>query len=298
MLSNRIIKNTPADKVFLFCVYLFLVTFLLVVLYPLVFVVSASFSTPAAVSRGRVWLLPVQPTLMAYKAVFRYQQIKTGFSNSFIYMTLGTFFTLVFTVLAAFPLSRKEFYGRGILTFILAFTMYFSGGIVPTYLLITSLGLLDTRAVMIIPGLVNVWHIIMCRTYFQSTIPDEIYESAQIDGCSDVKYMINILVPLSKPILAVLGLYTGVGIWNSYFGAMMYLSKQYLFPLQLVLRDILVLSRIDYTQFDAEAIQAMQGLSDLMKYAVIVVSSVPVMALYPFAQKYFVKGVMIGSLKG
>jgi multiple sugar transport system permease protein/putative aldouronate transport system permease protein len=214
-------------------------------------------------------------------------------------MILGTFLSLLCTVLAAYPLSRKEFYGRGVFTFLFAFTMYFSGGLIPTYLLINSLGMLNTRAVMVIPGMVSVWHIILCRTYFKSTIPDELFEAAQIDGCGEFAFLLRVVLPLSAPILAVLGLYAGVGIWNSYFDAMIYLSRESLFPLQIVLRSILLLTQIDLTQVaEAEAVQSLLGLSNLMKYAVIVVASVPVMLIYPFAQRHFVKGVMIGAIKG
>jgi multiple sugar transport system permease protein/putative aldouronate transport system permease protein len=212
---------------------------------------------------------------------------------------LGTFLSLFCTVLAAFPLSRKEFYGRTVITFIFAFTMYFSGGLIPSYLLINSLGMVNTRAVMVIPGMVSVWHIILCRTYFKSAIPDELFEASQIDGCSEFRFLSHVVLPLSTPILAVLGLYLAVGIWNNYFTAMIYLSSENLYPLQIALRSILLLSQIDLTKVtEAEAVQQLLGLSNLLKYAVIVVASVPVMLLYPFVQKYFVKGVMIGSIKG
>ena len=293
------IQTTGSDKVFIVIDYLFLTFCLVIVLYPLIFVISSSFSDPTAVASGQVVLLPVNPTLRAYQMVLNYRNLWVGFKNSFIYMISGTGLSLFTIILAAFPLSRKEFYGRNVITFIFAFTMYFSGGLIPTYLLVNSLGMLDTRAVMIIPGMVNVWYIIMCRTYFTSTIPDELFEASQIDGCGEFRFLAQVVVPLSTPILAVLGLYTGVGIWNSYFSAMIYLNRESLYPLQIFLRSILLLSQIDLTQVtEAEAVQQLLGLSNLMKYAVIVISSVPVMLLYPFVQRYFVKGVMIGALKG
>lgn len=293
------IHSTGIDRIFIILNYLFLTFCLIIVLYPLIFVVSSSFSDPAAVATGRVILFPVKPTLRAYQMVFNYRNLWVGFRNSFYYMIAGTGLSLFTIVLAAFPLSRKEFFGRNVFTFIFAFTMYFSGGLIPTYLLINSLGMLDTRAVMIIPGMVNVWYIIMCRTYFTSTIPDELFEASQIDGCGEFKFLLKVVLPLSTPIMAVLGLYTAVGIWNSYFGAMIYLNRESLYPLQLFLRSILLLSQIDLTQVtEAEAVQQLMGLSNLMKYAVIVVASVPVMILYPFVQRYFVKGVMIGAIKG
>ena len=297
--AYRKIRSSTGDKVFSWIVYGFLTLCLLAVAYPLLYVVSASFSSPSAVAMGKVWIWPVKPTLLAYKTVFGYRNIITGFRNSFAYMFAGTFLNLVFTVLAAYPLSRKEFAGRGVCTFIFALTMYVGGGIVPTYMLISKLKMLDTFWVMVVPGMVNVWHVIMCRTYFQTTLPDELYEAAQIDGCTDFGYLIRIVLPPSAPILAVLGLYTGVGIWNGYFNAMIYLSTPEKFPLQITLRSILMLGQVNVTQVeDAEALQNMLALSMLLKYAIIVVASVPVMCLYPFVQKFFVKGVMIGSIKG
>ena len=203
------------------------------------------------------------------------------------------------TMLAAYPLSRREFLGRKIISGIFVFTMYFSGGLVPTYLLVKNLHLLDTRAAVIIPVAMSVWNVIIARTYLQSTIPDELYEAAQLDGCSVTGFLVKIVLPLSAPILAVLVLYYGVGNWNSYFNAMIYLKSQELYPLQLVLREILMLGKVDMTMItDVNALQRLQGLSSLLKYAVIVVASLPMMAIYPFVQKHFVKGIMIGSLKG
>ena len=296
--STRI-HESRGDQIFNVFVYIMLTFCLVVVLYPLIYVVSCSLSDPTAVAAAEVILWPVKPTLQAYKAVVDYSSIWIGFRNSFVYLVVGTVLHLVCTVLAAFPLSRKEFYGRTFFSFLFAFTMYFSGGMIPTYLLLNNLKMLNTFWVMVVPGMISVWHIIMCRTYFQTTIPDELFEAAQLDNCNEFTYMFRILVPLSAPILAVLALYKGVSIWNSYFSAMIYLTDQDLFPLQVFLRNILVLSQIDLSEFaDVEAVQKYQGLSNLMKYAVIVVASVPVMLMYPFVQKYFVKGVMIGSVKG
>ena len=206
---------------------------------------------------------------------------------------------LVLDTMAAFPLSRKEFYGRGLFSIILAITMYVGGGIVPTYLVISKLGMLDTRWVMVLPGAVNVWYTIMVRSYFQNSIPNELYEAGQLDGCSDIAYMVRVLIPLSGPILAVIGLYQAVGIWNSYFNGMIYLTKKELYPLQVVLRSILMLGNISFDDIeDVEAVENLIGLSALMKYAVIVVASVPVMIMYPFVQRFFVKGVVVGSVKG
>ena len=293
-------KLTASDIVFNIIVYSILIIALVAVAYPLINVVSASFSSASAVSAGQVVLLPVRPSLIAYKMVIGYKNIWIGYKNSLAYMVVGTLMALIMNVMAAFPLSRKEFVGRHVITLILAITMYVHGGLVPTYLIISSLGLLDTFWVMVIPGATSVWHIIMIRTYFQNSIPDELYEASQLDGCSDFNYMIKVLLPLSGPIVAVIALYTAVGIWNSYFNALIYLTKQELYPLQLFLRNILTLGKninIDEVE-NIEEIQDMIGLSNLMKYAVIVVASVPVMVIYPFVQRFFVKGVVVGSIKG
>lgn len=280
-------------------IYVFLSAVLVIMLYPLIYVVSASFSSPDAVANGKVFLFPVDITTIGYEAVFQNQKIVTGFLNSVFYLVAGTALNLMMTMLAAYPLSRKEFYGKKLVTGIFVFTMYFSGGLVPSYLLMKNLGLLDTRAVLIIPVAMSVWNVIIARTYLQSTIPDELFEAASLDGCSEIGFFLRIVLPLSKPIMAVLVLYYGVGHWNSYFNAMIYLKSPDLQPLQIVLREILLLGNVDMTMItDAAALEKMQGLSNLLKYAVIVVASLPMMCIYPFVQKHFVKGVMVGSLKG
>jgi len=294
-------KYSTSDIIFYTLVYGILTFALVVVAYPLIYVVSASFSSPAAVSSGSVVLWPVQPTLLAYETVIGYKDIWTGYYNSIIYMVFGTALALIFNVMAAFPLSRKEFIGRRWFTLLLAVTMYISGGLVPTYLLISSLKMLDTIWVMIIPTATNVWHIIMIRTYFTNSVPEELYEAGQLDGCSDFGYMLRILVPLSGPIIAVIALYTAVSIWNAYFNAMIYLTKKELYPLQLFLRNILTIGdsiNLDEADENLEELQNLIGLSNLMRYAVIVVASVPVMLIYPFVQRFFVKGVVVGSIKG
>ena len=297
--SNKLIKESKADKAFIIGNYIILAFVLVIVLYPIIYVVSASFSSPQAVIGGEVWLFPVEPTLMGYEAVFKNNQILVGFKNSFIYMICGTFINLIMTMLCAYPLSRKELVGRNVITGIFVFTMYFSGGLVPTYMLIQKLGLLNTRWAMIIPAAMSVWNMIIARTYLQNTIPDTLYEAAEIDGCSPIGFFCKVVMPLFKPILAVLVLYYGVAHWNTYFSAMIYLNNQDLFPLQLILRNILIMNNIDPTMMqDVEAMLQKQGLVDLLKYSVIVVASVPVLCIYPFVQKYFVKGVMIGALKG
>ena len=292
-------KAPLGDKIFIILIYILLAAIMLVVFLPLVYIVSASFSDPQAVISNEVWFMPVRPTLRGYQAVFKNRNILTGFANSFYYMIVGTLVNIVMTVMCAYPLSRKEFTARNKVAMIFVFTMYFSGGLIPTYMLVNSLGLVNTRWSMIIPSAMSTYNMIICRTYFVNSIPDELYEAGQLDGCTPFKYLLRVVVPLSKPILAVLVLYYGVTKWNSYFDAMIYLKSQTMVPLQIVLRDILILNQVDYTMIsDASAIAAQRGLTDLLKYSTIVVASLPVLCIYPFVQKYFVKGVMIGAVKG
>lgn len=291
-------KESFNDRLFMIIVNLFLWLCLIVVLYPLIYVVSASFSSASEVIAGRVWLLPKKPTLLGYTTVFKNPRLMSGFYNSFIYAVFGTSFNVVMTLLAAYPLSRKKFPGKKILMALFVITMFFSGGLIPVYLTVKNLGLLDTRLAMIIPTALSVWNVILTRTYIMSTIPEEMYEASQIDGCNHFNFLLKMVLPLSKPIIAVIALYYCVGHWNSYFNALIYLQDRKLFPLQLVLRDILVLSKIDPLMVqDVDVLMQKQGLRDIIKFAVIVVASVPVLCIYPFVQKHFVKGVMIGAVK-
>ncbi len=287
------------DKIFIICNSAFLLFVSLIVIFPLLYVVSASFSEPNAVINGKVWIFPVNPTLKGYQAVFKNPKIWTGFANSLFYVFAGTALNIVVTVACAYPLSRKEFTARNKIAAVIVFTMYFSGGLIPTYLLIRNLHLLDTRWAIILPVALSPWNMILCRTYMVNSIPDELYEAAELDGCSPFKYLTWVAVPLSRPILAVLVLYYGVGHWNSYFNAMVYLKSQSRWPVTLFLREILINSSVDPTMLsNVSAAEAARGLTDLLKYSVIVVASVPMLILYPFVQKYFVKGVMIGAVKG
>ena len=297
---NTKFKNSSAgDKAFIILVYVLLSAVMLIVLYPLIYIVSASFSDPQAVVSGKVMLWPVDVTLRGYKAVFRNPKILAGFMNSFIYMGVGTVVNLIMTMLCAYPLSRKEFTARNKIAALFVFTMYFSGGLMPTYMIVNKLGLINTRWAMIIPSAMSTYNMIIARTYMVNSIPDELYEAAQIDGCSPFKYLLKVVVPLCKPILAVLTLYYGIAKWNNYFDAMLYINDASLQPLTIVLREILIQNQIDPTMLtDASAIAKLQGMTELLKYAVIVVASVPVLAIYPFVQKYFVKGVTIGAVKG
>jgi multiple sugar transport system permease protein/putative aldouronate transport system permease protein len=298
--SNRI-KDSLSEKAFYWMNGSFLLIVLLVVIYPLLYIVSSSFSSTRAVISGRVWLWPVEPSLAGYSAVFNNKDILTGYVNTFLYTTAGTALNVIMTVAAAYPLSRRDFKARHLIMLLFVFTMFFSGGLVPSYLLIRNLGLINKRAVMIIPVAMGVWNVIITRTFFESTIPAEMLEAAQIDGCSDIKFILRIVLPLSSAILAVISLFYAVGHWNAFFSALLYLSERKLWPLQVFLREILILNTIDITVLESASlkeIETREGLKELLKYSLIVVASVPVLCLYPFVQRYFVKGVMIGSIKG
>ena len=293
-------KRNLGEGVFQICNGLVLLLVSLVTLYPFLYVIFASFSDPLKLMGNSSLLLkPLGFSLGAYKKVFLNPSIYSGYMNTVFYVTVGTLVNILATCMAAYVLSRKQFMLRRVLTIMFIFTMYFSGGLIPPYMLVNSLGLVNTRWSMIIPSAMSTYNMIICRTYFVNSIPDELYEAGQLDGCTPFKYLLRVVVPLSKPILAVLVLYYGVTKWNSYFDAMIYLKSQTMVPLQIVLRDILILNQVDYTMIsDASAIAAQRGLTDLLKYSTIVVASLPVLCIYPFVQKYFVKGVMIGAVKG
>lgn len=296
---RRRIRQSRGDRVFDVISTSVLLLFAAIVAYPLIYVISASFSSTAAVIAGRVWLLPVEPGVEAYKSVFSNASLLNGYKNAFIYTSGATALTLVMTLLCGFCLSRKDFFGRGVAGSLILFTMLFSGGLIPTYLLIRDLGMLNTIWPLILPNAVWPWFVILARSYISNSIPEELYESADLDGCSVYGMLWYITLPLSGAILAVVALYCAVGNWNSYFDAFIYLSKPELYPLQVVLRNILILNSVDIGQVaDLRNMASRQGMINLLKYAVIVVSSAPLLLLYPFVQRYFVKGVMIGSVKG
>lgn len=288
------------DRLFQTLIYTVLTIIMLVTLYPLIYILSASFSDPMAIIQGRVWLWPVDFTLNAYKKVFQNSDILLGYRNSLIYLVVGTTINIVMTTMGAYALSRKDLRGRHAMTLIFTFTLLFNGGLVPTYLVYKNmLGLYDNLWVMVIPAAISVWNMIIMRTYFQNSIPMELQEAAFIDGCSNIRTLTSIVLPLSKPIIAVMALYYGVAHWNSYFTALIYLQETWRFPLQLVIRSILILEDMQAMAGGAgESIVEQLVLIEGMRYAVIVVSSIPMLLLYPIVQKHFVKGVMVGAVKG
>jgi len=290
---------STADRIFDTCNYILLTLVLFIILYPLYFVVIASFSDPMAVLGGKVIWKPVGFSLEAYGMVFRDSQVMTGYRNTIIYTLVGTTVNMVLSICAAYPLSRRQLKGKGIVMGMLVFTMFFSGGLIPTYITISRMGLLNTFAVMILPTAISVYNVMIMRTFFTNSIPYELEEAAHVDGASHIRTLLSIILPLSKPILAVMVLYYAISHWNSYFNALIYLSDQERYPLQLVLRTILIQS-----QSSEESMINVQGtfnrmlMSETMKYALIIVASVPVLCLYPFLQKHFAKGVMLGAIKG
>lgn len=293
-------KKITQDKVVYFINYVLLALLLVIVLYPIIYIISCSFSSGSALMAGRVRLLPVEFTFDSYKAVFKYQSIWSGYKNSVIYTIVGTLISIVFTLFAAYPLSRDDFRGQKLFTGLFLFTMMFSGGLIPTYLLVRNLKLIDTMWAIVLPGAVSAYNMIVARTFFKQTIPKELMEAAEMDGCSDFKFFSRIVIPLSTPIVAVLCLWVAVSLWNSYFNPMIYINSEDKYPLQLVLRRILLMSQVNLnsSSVDPQVIAKNQYLSEMLKYGTIIISTLPLMVIYTFVQKYFVKGVMIGSVKG
>lgn len=269
-----------------------------IVLVPLLFVLAASFSDPDLVVRGKVLLFPKGFTLKAYQMVFENKDIWKGFRNTCFYTVAGTAISVALTVLAAYPLSKKDLPGRNILMMLILFTMYFSGGMIPTYLLVKDLGMYDTVWALLIPAAISTYNLIVAKTFFENSIPTEVYESARLDGCNNLAMLPKIVLPLSKAILAVLVLYYAVGIWNAYFDALIYLRNSDLHPLQIILRNILLLGQTEQMGTNDVGMAEKIKMAEAIKYSAIVISSIPMLILYPFVQKYFVKGVMIGAIKG
>lgn len=297
--KDKRIRDTAGDRALYIAVGAIFLLFVLLVLYPIVFVISASFSSGSALNAGRVVLWPVEPGLQGYKAVFSHRMVLLGYRNTIFYTVAGTAINVAITLLAAYPLSRPDFRARRPLMTLCTITMFFGGGLVPNYLLMVQLKIINTAWSLLLPGALSVYNMILVRTFMMSSIPRELLEASQIDGCSDARYFWSVVLPLSKAIVAVITLYYAVGHWNAYFNAMLYLNDRDMYPLQLVLREILISSRMDLSVItDPELLATMVGLENLLKYSLIVVSSLPIIALYPFVQKYFIKGVMIGSLKG
>lgn len=293
------IHVSKGDRLFYALNDLFLVLVFVVCLYPIFYILAASLSSSSAVNTGKVYLWPVEFTFNGYEGVLRNPRIMSGYWNTFQITVIGTLVNVVSTVMIAYPLSRKDMLGRNAIMYLFTFTMLFSGGLIPSYMLVREIGLMDSIWALIIPGAISVYQVIVTRTFFVSTIPDELYEAATIDGCSHITFLIKMVLPLSKAILAVLVLMYAIGHWNAYFDSLLYIQSPNKIPLQRVLRGILAsFDAIDVSGLEPELQQKLQDQSDLIRYSSIIIASLPVWLLYPFIQKYFVKGVMIGAIKG
>jgi len=306
-LVSKLRRNRPAavkvrepfgDRVFMIVVRIMLGVALALVLLPLIYIVASSFSSPAAVNAGRVRFWPVEFSLEAYRSVLTNSEILQGYYNSLIYAVAGTAISVTLTVAIAYPLSRKTFYGRNVLMTLIIFTMLFSGGVIPTYMVVHDLGMLNTRWAMLIPNAIGVWQVIIARTFFANSIPDELYEASMLDGASEIRTLRSVVLPLSKPLLAVIALMYTIYQWNTYFDALIYLKDSDLYPLQIVLRNILLLNTPRTGATDMAQQMHQIQLANVLRYALIVVSSLPVLIIYPFVARHFTKGVMVGAVKG
>lgn len=274
---------------------------LLLMIYPLYWVVIASVSNPNLVTSGDVWLYPREISLAGYEKILQYDQVWLGYRNALIYMVLGTVINVALTLSAGYALSRKDLAGNGLIMMAITFTMFFNGGLIPTYLVVRGLGIENTIWAMVLPGAVSAFNLIITRTFFQTNIPGELLESAKLDHCKNIRFFFSIALPLSVPIIAVIVIFSAVAHWNSYFPALIYLRDESKYPLQLILRNILILETVDAAVIDptfSKNLDEKRRIAEQVKYGVIIVSSLPVLVLYPLLQKYFLKGILIGSVKG
>ena len=297
MKKKRISRVALSDRILDLFIYIFLGVLVISCIYPVYFVIIASVSDATAVNSGRLLLWPSGFHTSGYQYVLSDNRILTGYLNTFIYTVGGTLLGLAGTIPAGYALSRKDLPFRGLLMGLFVFTMYFSGGLIPTYLVVRTLGLVNTQAIIIIMGSITAYNIILVRTFFQNTIPQELQEAAFIDGCGNIRFFFSFAIPLSSAIIAVIALYLAVSYWNGYFNALIYLTDRSKMPLQIFLREIL-LSQASADIADGDLASDYKRMVQVIKYAVIVIATLPIMCLYPFLQKYFVKGVMIGSVKG
>lgn len=290
-------RDTGTDRIFIVAVYVLLCTFLLAVMLPLLNIVASSLSDPVAVSAGEVLFWPVDLTFRGYEEALSNPDVIRGFLNSVFYTVVGTVVSVAGTVAIAYPLSRSGLFGRRAITGGVVFTMLFSGGVIPTYLVVQELGLLDTRAALILPQAIGVWQVIIAMVFFRTAVPDELYEAAQLDGASELRILWTMVLPLAKPLIAVIALMYAIGQWNAYFDALLYLRDEALQPLQLVLRNILILNEGSGGSNLTDTLQR-QTMANLLKYSLVVISMVPMLIAYPFVAKYFSKGLLVGAVKG
>lgn len=300
MMTGRFRRQSRSDMLFNLINGFFMCLVVVLMVYPLYFIVIASFSDPTKLNAGKVVLFPQGIMFDGFKAIFRDTKIWVGYRNTIVYAVLGTIVNVCLTITAGYSLSRKELMGRKPIMILITFTMFFNGGMIPNYMLVSGLGLKDSLWAMILPNAVSIWNLIIARTYLSTNIPDELFEAASMDGCGTIRFFFKIVLPLSSALTAVLVLFYAVAHWNAFFNALIYLESSSKYPLQLVLRNILLINQSGDSSMlaDTEDLVLRQKLADLLKYGVIVVSTLPVLCIYPFVQKYFVKGVMIGAVKG
>ena len=292
------IRRQGRDLVFDVILYSICAIMLVLVLYPLWFIVIASFSDPSAVAGGHVWIVPVGFTLDGYDELFRQREVWVGYRNTIVYTLLGTIFGLMVNIPAAYALSRKDLWGRKQIMGLYVFTMFFSGGMIPIFLTVQELGFYNNFWVMIIPFSVSAYNIIVARTFFETSLPPDLWDAAQIDGCGNLGFFFTMALPLSKAVLSVIALWTAVGQWNGYFNALLYLRDPELHPLQLIMRNILITNQIFAAMGTGEAAMIAMRRANLVRYSMIIIATVPIMCVYPFIQKHFDQGVMIGAVKG
>lgn len=291
-------KRKTGDVTFDVVNTLLLVLIFIIILYPMYYIVIASFSDPDLVLIGKISFLPRGFQLESYKKVFSNSEVMNGYLHTIMYATAGTIINLVVTLTAGYALSRPDLKGRKAFTLFFIFTMFFSGGTIPTYMLVRNLGLINTFWAMVLPNAMSVWNLILCRNFFEGNIPKELLEVSQIDGCRNDYFFLKIVLPLSKALIAVMVLFYAVGHWNSYMQPLLYLTDRDRYPLQLVLKNVLISSQPDASLAGMTDRAELYKQTEMLKYALVVVSSVPMIVLYPFVQKYFVQGVMVGSVKG
>ena len=294
------IKLTPADRIFEIFNVCFLGLLALVIIYPLWYILIASVTDPNVVNSGKLLLLPSRATWFTggYEKILSYKPLWSGYKNTIIYTVLGTVISILFTIPTGYVLSRKDMAGVGGITLLFTFTMFFQGGMIPTFLLIQNIGIYDTIWAIVLPGAISVWNLIICRTFFQNNLPNELLEAAIIDGCDDFTFFFRMALPLSSTIIAVMVLFYSTAMWNSYFQAMIYLKDESRMPIQIVLRNLILINQVNNMSQDVSDIMYRQKLAEQLKYGIIIVAALPLLCFYPFVQKYFAKGVMIGAIKG
>jgi putative aldouronate transport system permease protein len=290
-------KYTSQDATVSILFHIIAIIIILLILYPLWFVLIASFSNPSDIANGKVWIWPVKWDLAGYRELFKQRQIWISYGNTVLYTMVGTFIGLAVNIPAGYAMSRRDMAGRKWINIFYIVPMFLSGGLIPTYFVVKAFGLLNSFWVMVLPFSVSTYNIIVVRTFFRSSLSESLWEAAQLDGCGSIRYFFQIALPLSKAVLAVIGLWTAVGLWNSWFNALIYIDNENLQPLQLLLRRILITNQSLLGAATGTMAQELRRLSDMMKYAAIVISTLPIMCLYPFLQKYFNHGVMIGAIK-